>query len=663
MIQKYFALLSLLFFSPLAFSQNYFDDNAEISHFPWPSLTEPVNQKKMPASETDQISPDYRSQAGFSVIRDPRVLEQLENSGYSLQQLFGMNKYPLQNAEFVAKNSFYKSMVAILNSDLDDLLKSENNVSGQSPAGIGMGFSRRIFDQKWFVSNYAKYELVGVINRVDRVSFKAQGCGETRFIYRLSYQSGKVYSRLPFTVLVKFYNKGDSTTSWEQCKDIAKAWVYPDGIRDNQELARWITSEQGPLSSRFFDRTAIESVELNIQAMRIPSAARPTLAGHGTYLLRVLKPEGNVLKETVLENTPDLEKFKKDSKLKSEFLAQFQDRHFVNRLSEGVILLDDKYLAKKAFSYSPHGIGRKENRPFDAILTEKDLDKIKFDQSVYVKSAGAALKRLNDLSCVGCHQARAHAGFHFLGIDKPSTHPFNAMSFEGSGHFQIEMVRRAKYLNRVRSGLVPDPRRDFSFAPPEGEKSKHGHFCGLPGGAFQHWQCDSGYTCQQLDEAENEKDLGKCFAKDAMAGDPVLVGKILQNTRYKDSLKVSKTKECGKGSSQFAIFLNKGGFPSGQCYRKDCKGISPDSPIELCSEAAGDGFNSCLAKTGKGTETFESCLEKTLTHYGFGRCNENRPCRNDFVCAKSFNGQGYCTPSYFLFQIRLDGHLNPQTGK
>lgn len=105
-----------------------------------------------------------------------------------------------------------------------------------------------------------------------------------------------------------------------------------------------------------------------------------------------------------------------------------------------------------------------------------------------------ALKKLNDLSCVGCHQARAHAGFHFLGIDKFSTHPFNSLSFEGS-------------------------------------------------------------------------------------------------------------------------------------------------------------------------VTFEGCLEKTRTHYGFGRCNENRPCRNDFVCAKSYNGQGYCTPSYFLFQIRLDGHLNPQTGK
>ncbi len=659
----YVAFICVLLSSVTALSESYFDDNSEIRNRPWPSIIEPANQKKMPASTVVQISRDYQPQSGFSVIRDPQVLEELEKAGFSLQHLFGLEQLPLKNSEFATKNPFYRSMVEILKDDLDDVLKAENKVAGQSPAGVGMGFSRRVFDQKWLVSDYSKYELVGVLNRLDRVSFDPQGCGETRFIYRLSYQSGRVYSRLPLTVLVKFYNKGDSRTNWSQCKEIAQAWVYPEGLRDNQELSRWILSAQGPLSDRFFDRGRIQSVELNIQALRIPSAARPTLAGHGTYLLRVLKPEGNILKETFLENTPDVEKFKKNPQLKADFLSLFKDRHFVNRLSEGVLLLDEKYLAKKAFSYSPYGIGRKENRLFDSIVTEKELKNIRFDQSAYVKTPGAALKRLNDMSCVGCHQARAHAGFHFLGIDKPSTHPFNSMSFEGSGHFQIEMVRRAKYLSRVRAGLVPDPRRDFSFAPPEGEKSKHGHFCGLPGGAFQHWQCDTGYTCQQLDEGEDEKDLGKCFAKDAAAGDPVLVGKILQDSRDKDSLKVSKTKVCGGGSSQFDIFLNKGGFPSGQCYRKNCDGISAESESELCSEAAGDGFNSCLAKTGKGTETFESCLEKTLTHYGFGRCNENRPCRNDFVCAKSFNGQGYCTPSYFLFQIRLDGHLNPQTGK
>ena len=110
-----------------------------------------------------------------------------------------------------------------------------------------MAYSRRLFDANWLKSNFANFELVGIVNRLDRVSFDNSNCGETRFIYRLSYKS-KVnnYSRLPFTLMVKYKNVGDAETNWAQCKEYAKSWIYPGNVTTNLQLSDWLMSE-GPL--------------------------------------------------------------------------------------------------------------------------------------------------------------------------------------------------------------------------------------------------------------------------------------------------------------------------------------------------------------------------------------------------------------------------------
>ncbi len=369
---------------------------------------------------------------------------------------------------------------------------------------------------------------------------------------------------------------------------------------------------------------------------------------------------------------------KSNPSLKVEFIKQFENRHFVNRLSEGILRLDDKYLATRVWSYSPYGIARKENRLFDQIISENDLKDIQFNESRFVKNATAAIMRLNDLSCVGCHQARAHAGFHFLGVDKPSTHPMNSLLFEGSGHFELEKQRRTSFMRELNQGFWPNPSSDFSFSPgveyddqkagvfKNFRKAGRGHFCGFANGPFEHWQCDTGLVCQNYDENEKQKFLGKCFAAEAMAGDPVLIGTMTQSDHQTDALQVTKTKFCGRLAPKynFGIFDKSGGFPSGQCYRRNCNGLDSSDANETCADSAGAGFNECIAstRTRTGKISFADCLEKTGVHYGFARCTENRSCRNDFVCARSVKGEGYCTPSYFLFQVRLDGHIDPVSG-
>lgn len=637
----------------------------------------------------NKISKDYIAGQPILVIRDPFVLEQLENKGLSLSQLLAINEQSNEKIndssnitldQLYKTSSAYKQVADIIRADLNELLVEENKNSKLNKVGVGMTFSKRLLDPNWFISPYAKFELVGLINRIDRASFDVNTCGETRLIYRLSYTS-KInnYSRLPVTFMLKFTNKTNnnetSSHNSSACLPIAKQWTYPKEISSNAELLQWIINE-GPAKSVL--NSLPKSIEMNLQALRIPSKARADLAGHGTYLLRGFQFDSNKkLIEEKLENTPDVKKIL-SSGLKKEFLQQFENTDFINRLSEGILKLDDKYLATKVWSYSPYGIARKENRLFDQFITEEDLKKYKFNQSKYVTNAQAALMRLNDYTCVGCHQARAHAGFHYLGVDKPNDDALklNVLLFEGSGHFELEKSRRASYMEELLQGHWPNPTRDFSISPgveynsdkggsfKQFKKAGRGHFCGLPGGPFQHWQCEPDLTCQSIDEAEGQKILGKCFSKEAMAGDPVLIGYLKQSDHNSDSFQVLKTKSCGslKPKMPFSIFDKSGGFPSGQCYRKNCSGIDANDKTEACADSAGDGFNDCMAKTASGKISNKECTEKFLVHYGFAKCSENQSCRNDFVCAKSIEGQGYCTPSYFLIQVRLDGHADPLKG-
>ena len=63
-------------------------------------------------------------------------------------------------------------------------------------------------------------------------------------------------------------------------------------------------------------------------------------------------------------------------------------------------------------------------------------------------------------------------------------------------------------------------------------------------------------------------------------------------------------------------------------------------------------FNDCLARG----RPFPECLAQHVTPAGLRRCDDQHPCRDDYVCARTPSGTGGCTPPYFLFQLRVDGH-------
>ena len=144
---------------------------------------------------------DFSSDGIFTVIRDPRIFEKLEENGFYLGSHFGLSNGSLNNEELFKKSSLYQSLSEVLTQDLKDIILMEKK-AGLS-VGPSMKNTGRIFNYLWFKAAIAHYELVGITNRLDRVFFNQNTCGEMRFIYRLSYEkpidqeAKQLYSRLP----------------------------------------------------------------------------------------------------------------------------------------------------------------------------------------------------------------------------------------------------------------------------------------------------------------------------------------------------------------------------------------------------------------------------------------------------------------------------------
>lgn len=306
-----------------------------------------------------------------------------------------------------------------------------------------------------------------------------------------------------------------------------------------------------------------------------------------------------------------------------------------------------------------------------------------------IRSPSAMMIRLNDMTCTGCHQARATAGFHFVGRDQIVPTPFalgsnyyNAIMFEGSGHYAREKARRKTYLDDALRMKQVNTFRELSISPAFSnkfftgvggeryQKASQGDFCGLPRGAFPEWQCDTGLECVQMDEALGDRNLGKCRALELRVGEACAIGSLKTSINpFKDAL----TQNILKNTKRLQCQIPQGGFPAGMYanWPRGCEGLQPG---EVCSQMAAGEFSQCLASRESG---FMKCQEETAAFSGRAFCNEDYPCRNDYICVSTRPGSqailpkgartslekpyGACAPTYFVFQFRVDGHGNPLT--
>jgi len=574
-------------------------------------------------------------------ITDPAVLRDLEGDGFGFGHHFGVADDA--RADVLQTTPAWSSITHGIAANLDAL-------KADDPAlGVGMRFNHRLFDKAWMRSKRSRFALVAVTNRIDRA---ADGdCGEVRFVYRLEYDDPRegATSRMPMTVAVVIPQEkraGEPT-----CAGVAARWQALDG-KGGAALAS--AAAGGPLAN--LPKAA--SFETNLQAVRWPSSVRPDMGGEAEYMLNVWKPgENGSFTAVPLENTPDFEAIKKTPAKKAELVKWIKDNVFA--IDRGTAKLPESLAARTAYSIGPRGHARIANRPFSAVVSAADLEGASFTGTTNAKSPEGMLRRLDQQSCQGCHQARAMAGFHVLGNDDEGgkNAKLNRLAVGTSPHFNEEIAWRVRLVRAAASGKdpaeLPEPR---PFAEHANNDGLVGQSCGLGADpSFAGWKCREGLACKDM---IGDGAVGTCQpARGPGAGDACEKDKITSSLDpHTDKVKNLDTgdDECRAWKAGGSCSGAAGGFPGGACAAP-CPKMGVVDGDAVCGPAPPSKFNECM---GAGDKSFEECMSPPLLSLRKA-CNVTFPCRDDYVCAfvpGAPKGTGACMPPYFIFQARVDGH-------
>jgi len=597
---------------------------------PMPTTTnKPPPPTSASASATTSVAPPAPPAGDpLVLVTETAALRALEEKGYDLGTLLD-GAAARDNAQ-LAKGKRFANVVARLDQDLAEAKAAD------PAAGVGMAKAHRLFDVRWLRSQSARFELIGVSNRLDRRPFATVDgtCGEVRFVYRLAYattaKDTAIASRLPATI---------AFTAWVReadCAAAAKRWLVPK----DADLVAHLTGKDGPLARPRV--SSFRSLELNVQRVRWPSTIRPDLGGHAEYLMRVFEetPAGDLFVGK-LENTPDVAALKNDPKKRAALVAWLTRPENLERLDRGTLVIPREFLASSALSVSPRGLARRSNRAFRQLFEPSDFAQAKLDGHANIATPAAVIRRLDALTCNGCHQSRTVAGFHLLGAETAPAGSANAITVGDSPHLDVDLIRRTKQLVALAAGAkvddsAPFPERDPSVA------GGYGAHCGLGDKGFAAWTCEKGLVCD-AGEGEVGDEIGTCLPPSPKVGDPCEVGLV---TPKGD--KIAKlTKRTCDGAA--VCEDNRVGFPAGMCSTT-CAALGPDGVCGGIPFLV--GFNDCL---GQNTP-FEKCIASNIRPAGLRACSASAPCRDDYVCARTASGKGACMPPYFLFQLRVDGH-------
>ena len=537
------------------------------------------------------------------LVKDPRTLARLEEAGFSFSK--------------VVRPAQIGAITDVVKQDLD-LMKRQD-----PKAGVGVELAHRLFDTRWFSSPETRFELVGVVNRMDRR--RAGDCGEFRLIYRLAYTAKRTASRLPMTVNVVFPQADDG----HACQTVAQ---------------RWITDKVDALRL-----PPIASIEVNLQSARWPSNERPEFGGHAEYILRVFKVDGDAVTSTPLENTP---RSNLDEAEKAELQKWVSEN--LEAIDEGTAVVPEKFLASKAVAIGPAGGARDANRPWTRLFPDAKaaFGDLELASTKQIRSPVALMRRLDTMTCNGCHQTRSIAGFHLLGEDRDETARTNALAIGRSPHFEGELEWRLAMVHALSEGKAfAEPR---PFAERTTKAGNYGAHCGLGDAGFASWTCDAGLECLDL----HGDVVGSCSPPNAPVGDACEVGTVTKSPNPRlDRVTGVRQLACNDGRGARCNPTSMG-FPDGMC-RLDCSADQVGTIVDdtICGEIpSASGLTACLAAN----KPFTECIATTSSPSFLRTCDRTNPCRDDYACARVRNGPpgvGACMPPYFAFQARVDGHL------
>ena len=553
-----------------------------------------------------------RSHSDAALLVDDAVaLERLEHNGYAFDDVVSPAKK--------------RALVATLTDDLREFT-----------GGFTSEDVRRPFQMAWL--ERGRFELVGVVNRFDRRldPVDAPSCGEVRLVYRLALQNaGRPPTRLPMTINVRIPQAVPARAgALAGCRPIAARWRAETDV-----LA--ILRDLPPFTR----------LETNFQSIHVPSY-RLDMDDNAEYVLRSFKVVGDSLVPDTLTNTP------RDDLTPPEVaeLGAWVTRN-VAAIDAGSALVPEKFLATRAVSVSPRGLLHLANRPFSRYFSDPAtaFREVALATARLTKTPELLLRRLDEGTCVGCHQSRGVAGFHLLGEERDRARTFNALAVGHSPHLAAELPWRAEVLAAALRDRAPRPRPFSGHMEGAGVA---GADCGLDGG-FASWTCAPGLVCRDLQKGS----LGVCVTQGGGGpGDPCESVTTQPSTRPEGA---TVTRDAPDPSCPAVTKDNAGrpfcapnwlGFTGGMCSAY-CAHSGEIHGGAVCAPLPTEGYESdCFYSQ----EPVERCLRRHFVLALVATCDAHRACRDDYACTRVVGapeGVGACVPPYFVFQVRVDGPL------
>ena len=283
----------------------------------------------------------------------------------------------------------------------------------------------------------------------------------------------------------------------------------------------------------------IDRIETNLQIAHAPKSVVRDF--RTDYLLKVFRydRDARAFLESPMENQIDRARLLADDGLKREFGAWLLDPVNLAAFDRGTVLIPEKFLASGAIAPTPVGFDPSDLEPEfglvqgeGAVFSEADVvaalrkateGGVKLQN---IRSLAGFERRLNDVTCSGCHQTRGIGGFHFPGVDWMAEKPSNSTVVPASPHFFGDQIRRRDILASVRDGKSPDYSRGFASRPQLRGSTElagsnyfdgwgaHCYVQGKPAASsdasFRDWTCAEGLTCQAAGKVSR---IGMCFVK------------------------------------------------------------------------------------------------------------------------------------------------------
>ena len=495
-----------------------------------------------------RAAPDGALERGAAII-DPAALRELDRGQFGLGRLLQPERsavIPLTNSQLFALPSMAPVRQAI-DAEFDRYVARHKASLPGETIGVGENFDFQLFDRELLYSSDTRFVLAGIVNRMDRAYVSQANCGEIRLIYRLTRIAGPtvgenaVSPRLPMTLNFVMQAKGGFNDASLTCSEIARRWLAAGDLSlTGDELAQKLLAEAGPFD--LIDPQNIDRIETNLQIAHAPKSAVRDF--RTDYLLKVFRYDAPAQRflETPLENQIDHERIEADENLKRDFKAWLLDPKHFREFDRGTVLIPERFLSLRAVAPTPVGFDVSDLQPefglmhgeggAGPVFSESDVVaalKKAADDGVElqnIRSPGGFERRLNDITCSGCHQTRGIGGFHFPGVDWMAAKPSNSTVVPASPHFFGDQVRRRDILAALRDGREPDYSRGFSSRPQLRGNTElagteyddgWGAHCYLPGvkaadndRSFRTWTCAEGLACQV---AAKSSRIGMCFVK------------------------------------------------------------------------------------------------------------------------------------------------------